>query len=193
MNTMACIDCGRTQGRSLSRRLCIRCYQRHAKDGTINNYRTVFACGSLAERLEQHYIPEPNSGCFLWLGCFSRFGYGRINVGGHIVLAHRFAWETIVGQIPDGLWVLHRCDNPACVNVGHLFLGTHKDNMADCVKKGRQKRGEWQPGAKLSAADVVLIRSSDKHHRQLARELGINETTVRDVIAGRTWRHVRAA
>lgn len=80
-------------------------------------------------------------GCWLWLGAKGRRGYGYLHRGGktdrHPIRAHRASWEIHFGAIPAGLWVLHKCDNPPCVNPNHLFLGTRKDNMDDCASKGR--------------------------------------------------------
>ena len=67
----------------------------------------------------------------------SRFGYGMFRIKRESYLAHRYSWTLHRGPIPVGLWVLHRCDVPACVNPGHLFLGTHQDNMDDMKRKGR--------------------------------------------------------
>lgn len=82
-------------------------------------------------------IPEPNSGCLLWEGAVSRYGYGHVRRGGKDIVLHRLVWEEANGSIPDGLHVLHRCDVPSCVNINHLFLGTRFDNMQDIVAKGR--------------------------------------------------------
>lgn len=81
--------------------------------------------------------------CTLWTG-LKRHKYGCFHAP-HMVSAHRYAWELAHGPIPDGLCVLHRCDTPACVNPAHLFLGTHADNVADKVAKGRQARGDGSP------------------------------------------------
>jgi hypothetical protein len=99
-----------------------------------------------AERLADGLERKPN-GCLEWTRCVTvRSGYGRINIAGRgVVVTHRFAWEVVNGPIPDGLNVLHHCDNPPCCETdptdgypeGHLFLGTHADNMADMVAKGR--------------------------------------------------------
>ncbi len=91
---------------------------------------------------QDRVIPEPNSGCLLWEGTIARDGYGSISRNGRTRVLHRFVWEEVNGTIPNGLHVLHRCDVPACVNVAHLFLGTHTDNMRDLVAKGRHARNK---------------------------------------------------
>jgi hypothetical protein len=80
------------------------------------------------------FIQGNSDECWEWLGTKINSGYGKFLLG----LAHRFAYEYFVGPIPEGLCVLHKCDNPGCVNPNHLFLGTHKDNTQDMYKKGRQ-------------------------------------------------------
>lgn len=94
----------------------------------------------IAIRMETHSTPEPNTGCWLWTGCVNGDGYGLVNHGRRTMLAHRMAWILGRGQIPDGMRVLHRCDNPPCVNMRHLWLGTQKDNVQDCIRKGRDNR-----------------------------------------------------
>jgi hypothetical protein len=91
-------------------------------------------------------IPEPNSGCLLWEGAVSRYGYGHIRRNRKDIVLHRHVWEEANGAIPDGLHVLHRCDVPGCVNIDHLRLGTRFDNMRDIVTKGRHtsNRGGFQ-------------------------------------------------
>lgn len=83
--------------------------------------------------------PIPFSGCFIWMRSLGSYGYGQIVVRGKLYRTHRYAWELVNGPIPKGLWVLHACDTPSCVNPRHLFLGTRADNMRDCAKKGRIK------------------------------------------------------
>lgn len=88
-------------------------------------------------RLEK-YIPVPECGCWLWQGDVSPHGYGKYRKGKRgIGEAHRFFYEQLVGPIPPGICVLHKCDTRLCVNPNHLFLGTRKDNWDDSVRKGR--------------------------------------------------------
>ena len=92
---------------------------------------------TIAERLECLSIPEPNSGCLLWTGSVMGIGYGKVSWNGRQHPAHRMAWAQAHGPIPDGMFVCHRCDVPLCINPDHLFIGTHKDNMADKKSKSR--------------------------------------------------------
>jgi hypothetical protein len=75
--------------------------------------------------------------CWHWCGVRNAFGYGRMTYQGRAQVAHRLAWMAWKGPIPDGMSVLHRCDNPSCVNPDHLWLGTYSDNLRDCWSKGR--------------------------------------------------------
>lgn len=84
------------------------------------------------------HVPEPNTGCWLWLGAHDKDGYGKVSASREISgRAHRFSWEIFKGEIPGGKWVLHKCDTSACINPEHLFLGSARDNNLDMVFKKR--------------------------------------------------------
>lgn len=96
-------------------------------------------------------IKKTKRGCWEWLGAIGKDGYGLTCVDSKTQGAHRVSWEATNGEIPKGLWVLHKCDNPKCINPKHLFLGTAKDNTKDSMQKGRRKfRGEDNPSTKLT-------------------------------------------
>lgn len=98
---------------------------------------------------EDHYIPEPNSGCWLWLGFDNGGGYGRlwkkINGKRTLVSAHREMWEQTFGKIPHGMIVCHKCDVKPCINPSHLFVGTYADNMRDMIQKNRRAKAKPKP------------------------------------------------
>lgn len=125
--------------------------------------------------------------CWVWTANVNHRGYGRVLYRGKVQQAHRVAWEMVHGPIPDGLFVLHHCDNPPCVNPDHLFVGTHSDNMVDAVRKGRHAR------AKVTEADVRDIRTaraSGEGVRALARRYRVDPKTIRDLLGHENWKHV---
>jgi hypothetical protein len=138
------------------------------------------------------------SACWPWPGAKHKpGGYGRFGRRnrGHEVSAHRFAYADTHGPIPDGLHVLHSCDNPACCNPGHLSLGTHADNMADMAQKKRcpSRQGERSPTAKLTEDAVRTIRSrlaAGERPEALAPEYGVATVTVQFIGQRRLWKHV---
>lgn len=141
-------------------------------------------------RFTRFVSPEPNTGCWLWTGNVSSDGYGHFWNRGRDEKATRYAYRTMVGRIPDGLWVLHRCDNPSCVNPAHLFVGTPRDNVLDMFAKGRGNppRGERHHQAKLTAEDVEAIRSTGGPAWRLAEKYGVCASHIRRVRRGRVWR-----
>lgn len=132
--------------------------------------------------------------CDIAHGELTAKGYIRVQrrIGGKRkkVRAHREAWEKANGPIPEGLFVLHKCDNRACREITHLFLGTHQDNMDDCVAKGRIARGETTRHFKLLEKDVREIRSSELSGLELAEKFGVAPSVISRVRTFKTWRHV---
>lgn len=140
---------------------------------------------------EKRYVPEPNSGCWLWTGALSSGGYGRFSSkrgGKHVMLqAHRVAWEIYRGPLRPGLCVCHRCDNPPCVNPDHLFVGTKKENSEDMARKGRSTHGEKGPHARLTMKDALDVLRSTASGAALAVKYGVSSATINDIRMGRTW------
>ena len=134
------------------------------------------------------------SGCWIWKGCRTSAGYGQIRTGGlkdgKALYAHRMMWETIYGNIPESMEVLHKCDNPSCVNPTHLFLGTQADNINDCVRKGRFNRpfGENHPKAILTQKQVQGIREATLSQRKLAHIYGVSRGAIQGILSKRNWR-----
>jgi hypothetical protein len=117
----------------------------------------------IISRLNGKFIKNYETGCWNWTGATTPppRQYGQLYVNGKTILAHRISYVVHVGKIPQGMQVLHKCDNPRCINPDHLFLGTQKDNIQDCVRKGRLKipgfHGSKHPNSKLTEAQVVEI------------------------------------
>jgi hypothetical protein len=129
------------------------------------------------------------AGCIEYTGCLSN-GYGSIRHHGRSMYAHRIAWELAHGPIPKGLFVCHTCDNRACVNVLHLFLGSCADNLRDMVVKGRSNRGEQVNTARLTPHDVLQIRAGAEPAPLLAARYGVTKETIYNVRKNVTWRHL---
>lgn len=131
--------------------------------------------------------------CWGWSG-FKYKGYGRMRYGAVSVGAHRFSYMLHTGPIPDGLTVLHSCDNPECTNPAHLSLGTNTDNNRDRDLKGRAASGERAGRVTLTEAEVRDMRAvyaaGGISMRKVAQRFGRPEPTVMGVLTGRTWRHV---
>lgn len=149
------------------------------------------------EAIEKFSIPEPNSGCWLWLRSVNPQGYGRLGRG----RAHRVSYEVFHGPVPAAHDVCHRCDQPGCVNPDHLFAGTRQDNVRDCVRKGRTsaQRKPVSPKAKLSPEQVTFIRAQYRRAdaefggRALAVRFGVSPSVISTVVRGKTWSPERLA
>ena len=145
---------------------------------------------SLRERFELQYMPVPWSGCWLWIGHVGSRGYGYIKDHYKTKLAHRISYQLFRGKIPAMLQVCHSCDIPDCVNPAHLFLGTSQENTADKMTKGRYKclTGELHPGAKLTAADIKIIRASSELGIELAKRFSVSPSTISQIRHYRRWK-----
>lgn len=146
---------------------------------------------SLGERLKKNSRKAAN-GCIEWIGHIENTGYGAIKFQARRLKAHRAAWELKHGKVPKGLFVLHRCDNRACINPAHLFVGTQLDNIRDMIAKGRKvvRSGERHWNAKLSKEKVVEIRARyARGERQIdiARDIGMSTSAVSAAITKRNW------
>lgn len=132
--------------------------------------------------------------CWLWVGFKDPNGYGRLNIAGIPMLASRLSYQLHFGDIPDGKYVCHKCDNPSCVNPEHLFLGTQRDNVADMISKGRARKrgmpGTEHPASKLDEDAVREIRRSDQTDAELAERFQVSRPTIHAVRKRKTWTHI---
>jgi len=150
------------------------------------------------EDLEERFRSKVRVGgpddCWEWTGTRHRYGYGEYRSHGGKFRASRYLFERVIGPIPPTLCVLHRCDNPPCVNPKHLFLGTHGTNMRDSARKGRKAKGEKHSRAKLRQVQVEMIRRLYDEMEvplvHLARLYGITPMGIGNIVHRRKWRHV---
>jgi hypothetical protein len=150
---------------------------------------------SLRDRFNSKIKVTPS--CWVWTASIGSTGYGQISASGGPKKAHRVSYEMHIGPIPDGLCVLHKCDNPVCVNPAHLFLGTRTENAKDKVSKGRQARGVGHglkgadhPAAKLDAEKVKSIRLDVRSSKEISDAFGVSRSLVVQIKARTIWRHV---
>jgi hypothetical protein len=150
---------------------------------------------------------EKSPECWIWTACVGQFGYGKFGVAGSTVAAHRYSYELAYGPVPEGLCVLHRCDNRRCVRPEHLFLGTRADNTADMVAKQRAAcgnrhgsrtqpqrtaRGERVAGCKLTAENVrqIFLRGATEFQADLAAEFSVSQSAISAILTRKRWLHV---
>jgi hypothetical protein len=131
--------------------------------------------------------------CWLWQGALGD-GYGLFTMasGPRLRCAHRVSYALAHLEAPADMFVLHRCDTPACVNPDHLFLGTHLDNMKDRSAKGRTppQKGETNNSSKLDTWDVICIRADRRAQKRIAADFGISQATVSEIKSRQRWAHV---
>ena len=183
------------------------CAREATKAGMCNmHYLRVRRHGNPHDGIKNHAPIEErfwrfivkNESCWSWTGN-KALGYGRISTGKKpyvLILAHRLSWEIHNKQkIPEGMFVMHKCDNPECCNPDHLMIGTPKENTQDMIAKGRKRvvapLGTENGKSVLNEEKVRFIRSSDLPHAKLAKLLEVSPSCVRGVRIGRTWSHIK--
>lgn len=150
-----------------------------------------------SEKLIQNFWKSvrKTESCWTWTGMKNNKGYGFLSVQhGELIGAHRLSWIIHFGQIPDGLFVCHKCDTPSCTNPSHLFTGTASDNMLDKIMKGRDYLDGAYKNSKLSYKDVNEIRNiyigGNITQKQLAEKYGTTRENIHYVIKGKSWKHL---
>ncbi len=158
---------------------------------------------------EQHLINrflskvKKTKSCWIWMHGKNK-GYGIFWANGKTIRAHRISYVFFKGRIPKKMLVCHLCDNPSCVNPGHLFLGTPRDNIQDSISKKRfpgiianrknLAKGTRVNTAKLKDSDIVKIRrmylNGKFTQKQLSKKFGVNQQSVSGIVLNQTWRHV---
>lgn len=182
--------------------LCNAHYAQQRKGKELKKLQLQFHGLSELDRFEKWYSKQPN-GCWAWLGSVLKnkktsqkewHGQWRNSSGEH-ELSNRAAWRLYVGVIPTGAFVLHRCDNPKCVNPEHLFLGSQTDNMNDMWDKGRSRPGVSHGSnhgmSKLTESQVKEIRESKEAGTAIAKRFGMSTTTIYDIRNRKIWKHLK--
>ena len=123
--------------------------------------------------------------CWLWMGAKNKDGYGSFGDGaGRTMLAHRFAYQEFIGEIPPGMYVLHKCDEPSCVNPAHLWLGTQADNVADCAEKGRRNQSRIRRLDLGQREEIRALYATGEYSlAALGRRFGVTYQTIRHHVA----------
>lgn len=178
----------------------------HTRDGIVRGQPRRFIAGhqnrvrvypSAEERFWAKVDKRGPDDCWEWTASCHDYGYGQFWTGEERISAHRFSYVLVHGEIADGAFICHTCDNPPCCNPAHLFAGQPKDNTKDMMEKGRHRPapsiGESNPSAKLVASDVIEIRGLIEAHvptRQIAERFGVSTALIRSIGKRRVWKHI---
>ncbi len=142
---------------------------------------------------------DKSGSCWQWKAAvFKQGGYGHFRINDKSFRAHRLSWELANGQIPDGMCVLHACDNPPCVKPAHLWLGSHAENMADSAQKGRATnagyKGEDCGNAKLTEQQALFVRAEyekgNTTYKALGNEFGVTRQAIFRIVKHLSWSHL---
>jgi hypothetical protein len=142
-------------------------------------------------RFERCYRVDDKTGCWLWIRSFDSSGYGQFSrTGVRFRQAHKWGWVLHRGPVPEGYAVLHKCDVRACVNPEHLFLGVHSDNLADMLRKNRQRRSSStlaSRNGKITKEQAISISNDQRPAKEIAAEYGLNIGAIYKIRDGVTW------
>jgi len=167
----------------------------HAKGLCKYHYKTKWRTGSVEvsrpcyhEPVEQkfwHYVKTgAEKECWEWLGYKDKDGYGKMRTGNTNQAAHRISWQIHNGEIPTGQMVLHKCNNPSCINPSHLYLGDHLQNMQDRLNSGHYPKNEDHPNVKFPDDIVEQIRKSNKTYKELSQQFNISASQISNIKRG---------
>lgn len=165
------------------------CNPYHMKVITLDEY--------IEQLFHKNISIDPITECWNWTGNKDKDGYGKLHLSkagqNKTLRSHRLAYEIYFGAIPNTLLVCHKCDNRACVNPNHLFLGTAQDNITDRNIKGHTKKGEAHPAAKLTWGEILEIRALNEQYgslniHELAKRYNVSRAVIWSVITERTWK-----
>ena len=169
---------------------CPKCGRVKPKGGWATHFNF---CGRPYEPVFWSKVLKIEDGCWLWQGAKKHDGYGLLNRLGKMKLAHRYSWELANGPIPEGKYALHHCDNPACVNPEHMYLGSKKDNARDKILRGRDTtRGEGNIHSRLTEAQVreIIPLKGVISGCKLAKKYNVNPGSIHAIWRGKAWKHI---
>jgi hypothetical protein len=200
----SCQTCGKNIHDKPKRSLfcSLKCYHASMKGKTPSNIKQLIHAAALKKRGVGHRtldnadkwfwtkVEKRANGCWEWTGATNPDGYGRLKWNGSTSYrAHRMSFWIAHGKEPE-LYVLHSCDNPACVNPAHLREGTHKENTQDAIERKRFAFGEKAGAAKLTQIQIDHIRASSLQNIELAKLFNVSDSTISRVKTRKSWRNV---